>query len=145
MPHITILKTGRKYHDVDSQTASLFVEAGLAEYFKPVQIGGGEKPLPKENTFTVLQNHLTAKWEIVLTTPAGGVARFNGAPAQARDAFKAMAWSPSEQKQVLTGPEPSAEIIEAYEKAMRHEAAVRVATATAIRDGENKIASRKMF
>jgi hypothetical protein len=154
MPHIEIIKTGRKYHDVDSQTASLFVECGLTKYFAPKNTSStAVASLPKVPTFSVVCNPLkpvSTHWEIVLTTPTGNVSRFDGpqyinatTPAEAeairtkiRNAFKAMAWSPSEQKQMLTGPEPSAEIIEQYITARKGDEQARIANAQRIYEAQ---------
>jgi hypothetical protein len=114
MPHLKSKKSGRIFHDVDSQTAALFVDAGLSDYFTPTQTGSKVAPAPTVPTFAVVMNQGSNKFEIVLTHPGGGVARFAGPPAQARNAFKAMAWSAAEQARTLQGPEPPENILREY-------------------------------
>jgi hypothetical protein len=116
MPHIK-LKSGRTYHDIDSTIASLFVEAGLAEYFTPVQLGSKIAPRPTVPVFCVVLNSERNRFEIVCTMPSGGVMRFSGEPRHAKDAFKSLTWSPSAQAQTLQGPEPPASILSEYASA----------------------------
>lgn len=117
MPHIKITRTGRTYHDIDSTIASLFVEAGLAEYFTPVQLGGRIAPRPTVPTFAVILDAERNRFELVCTLPSGAVQRFDGAPHLAKNAFKLMAWSGAAQAQTLQGPEPPANILSEYASA----------------------------
>ena len=113
MPHIK-LKSGRTYHDIDSTIASLFVEAGLAEYFTPVQLGSKPAPRPTVPVFFVGINPERNRFELVCTLPSGAVQRFDGAPHLAKNAFKCLAWDRDAQGQILQGPEPSEAVLKEY-------------------------------
>jgi hypothetical protein len=139
MANIRNKTTGRVFHEVDSQTAALFVDAGLYEHFKPVQTSSAPAPLPTSPTFTIAQNQFTGRSEIVLTHPGGQITRYSGPqgvgviqPSQIRDAFKATAWCAAEERQVLTGPEPSEAIINEFISRLKQEAEQRKATAALI-------------
>jgi|SRR5579862_1724412 len=134
MPHIKSKTSGRIFNDVDSQTAAFFVDAKLADYFEPVQIGGKVAPRPTVPTFCVVLNTDRQKYEIVCTLPNGGVQRFSGAPSDAKTAFKSLAWSAKEQAQILQGPEPSAAVLEEY----RHAYGLPAAEALAYETGKRK-------
>jgi len=114
MPHVKSKTSGRIFHDISSETAALFVEAGLYEYFTPIQLGSKTAPRPTVPTFFVGLNNERNRFEIVCTLPNGGVQRFDGAPSRAKVAFKALAWDAKAQAQTLQGPEPSPEIITQY-------------------------------
>jgi hypothetical protein len=133
MPHITIARTGRTYHDIDSTIASLFVEAGLAEYLQPAQLGNKPTPRPTVPTFVVGLNNVRNKFELVCTLPSGGVMRFDGVPSLAKDCFKSLAWNPSAQAQTLQGPEPSAAVLAEYAHAWGLPAAEALAYETSKR------------
>jgi hypothetical protein len=133
MPHITIARTGRTYHDIDSTIASLFVEAGLAEYLQPAQLGNKPTPRPTVPTFVVGLNNVRNKFELVCTLPSGAVQRFDGAPSLAKNAFKANVWSASAQAQTLQGPEPSAAVLAEYAHAYGLPAAEALAYETSKR------------
>lgn len=137
MPHIKSKTTGRVFHDVDSQTGALFVEAGLYDYFTPVQLGSKVAPPPTVPTFAVVMNSEHNKFEIVLTLPGGGVSRFNGEPRLARNAFKNRVWSAAEQAQTLQGPEPPENILREYAEAFGRPSAETRAFAASVQQASD--------
>jgi len=130
--------TGRTFRQIDNTLAEILVDLGLVDYFRPAQVQAGapQASRPKANTFTIGTN-MYGKVMLTLTTPTGAVMHFSGSPADARDAFKSLAWNAKEQRQTLQGPEPSKEIIQDYINAKFIESTTRAATNDKLEEARN--------
>jgi hypothetical protein len=118
--------TGRVFHQVDSTLAEILVDTGMMEYNRAAPQPSAPAR-PKENTFAIARTQW-GKLSIVLTTPSGNVLYFGGAPEQARDAFKTLAWSGAQEKQIYQGPETPEAVIKEYAAQYQYERAVKAAT-----------------
>jgi hypothetical protein len=147
--NIRIKATGRPFLNFPSDIAQAFIDAGLAEQFAPKETSStAVAALPKVPTFALVRNEMKpmhSRWEIVLTTPGGNVVRFDGPlqinpidikPEKVRDAFKSLAWSPTEQRQTLQGPEVPEHTVKDYIAARIREASIMQTNAERIRDAQ---------
>ncbi len=115
--NITIVSTGRTFYEFPSDVAAALIECGLA---KQVVKDKPQTPQPQMPTFGIGAN-LDGDATIVLRMPDGSVSQYDGPAEHARDAFKVLRWSASEQRRTLQGPEPTTEVLTAYESAKRAE------------------------
>jgi hypothetical protein len=111
--------TGRVFKQIDNTLAELMVDTGSYSYHRAadVQAGAPQQARPTAPTFALGRN-AWGKLTINYTTTSGNIVQFAGTPEQARDAFKAMAWSAKEQKQILQGPDVPQDLLNEY--AMRY-------------------------
>ena len=113
------LASGKNFYEVDSQIAQILCELNLAQ---PIAKTPKLPAAPKVPTFGIGANKF-GETCIVLTLPDGSISRYDGRVEGANDAFKSLTWNATEQKRVLQGPEPSDEVVKAYESRKMAEAA----------------------
>jgi len=114
----------RLFAKVDALLAAMFLEAGIARPYNGAaqEQKQDQTPAPTVPTFGIGIN-VVGRATIVLTMPDGSVTKFDGPVENARDAFKSMRWDGQLQRRALSGPEPSDEVIKAYESRKAAEAA----------------------
>jgi len=114
----------RLFAKVDPLLAAMFLEAGIARTAEEAAAENKQQkqvPVVYVPTFGIGVN-ASGKATIVLTMPDGSVSKFDGKVENARDAFKSMKWDATEQKRTLQGPEPSQDVINAYDSRKMYEA-----------------------
>jgi hypothetical protein len=111
----------QRFYKVDNTLALILVALNLAGPIPKDQPQQREDtPPPDKPTFSVVLGPQGTAL-LMLHKPTGERLYFSGNYNSARDYFKVMVWSGEAQTRVLTGPEPSAEILEEYRKVKNQE------------------------